>query len=413
MDCASWSAALDARPWRDPRQIGRWLMWLGIGAMLAGTFLTPPFGKIGIACAAAGALLARPPLPSPVLWAGGALAAWLLASVAAGWLRGEPGAGRLPGLAYAWLAVPIGAACATDARWRAWALRALVAVAAAAAVVGLAQFCIGLGAGPLKIDAAGERFARAVGFGGVHLHFGYNGAVLAALCLAGGLGPPARWQQGGAVCALVIVAISGARNGLLGCAASVAAVLMARGGRWLWVGAVSGAAALLLAAGLLAATAPARLQSMLAGQDGRWPIWRTSVATLAERPLLGYGSRDAWKARYLQIYGQVNPGGTSEFAGEGPAHPHNWLLAVANDHGVPAALLHLGLIGTVLALVWRRRRERPAAFRAACGVATAGLVCGMFEPLPVLAATGAGFHAMLGLCLGAALAAEPPPEPPA
>jgi O-antigen ligase len=408
MELAAWNAGLAVNDWRNPRCLGRWLMWLGIAAMLVGSFLTPPWGKFGIACAIAGALLARPPihrLPA-IVWIGSALSLWLLASMGAGWLRGEPGAGRLPALAYVWLAIPLGAACAVDARWRRQALLALIAVAAASTAVGLLQFCVGLGGGPLKIDAAGERFARATGFCAVHLHFGYNGAILAALCLAGGIGPSAPWLWSGRILAVVILVISGARNGLLGGAAAIAAALMARGGRWLWGGLAAGIIALLLVGSLMAMSAPEKMQAMLAGQDGRLPIWRAATATLAERPVLGYGGRDAWKARYLQIYDQVNPDIPNEFTGSGPPHPHNWFLTLANDNGIPALLLHLSLLVGVFVLLWRRRIEHPATFQAGCGVLTAGLVCGQFEPLPVLAAAGAGFHAALGLCLGSAYGSD-------
>lgn len=403
MSLAVWNERCGAAPAGSLAAIGRWLLWLGTAAMLWGIFLTPPWGKIGLAVAVVGAVLARAPVHRlPVLWVGFALGAWVIASAGYAAWRGQPGAERIGSLAYAWLAVPLAAAAASDARWRRYAVRGLVVVGAAALLVGLTQFVIGLGEGPLRIDPAGQRFTHARGFSAYHLSFGFAGAVLAALTvpvLAG-----TAWAWAGRAVGLLTFGICGARACLLGGTAAFSAALAARGRRWLLAAAVVAVVLGGALAARMALTDGDRLRTMLAGQDGRWPIWQVTTAMIAERPLLGVGGREAFKRAWNPAYERIAPGPANEFGAEGGCpHAHNWLLAVAAEHGLPAAVLHLALVLIVFAALWRRRRQAPEAFQAGCGLAVAALVCAVFEPLPTLAAPGMGFHAALGLALGAGL----------
>ena len=320
-------------------------------------------------------------------------------STLAGWVRGQPGCQRLDGLAYVWLAVPLVAAAATDARWLRFALRGLVVVGGVSMLVGLLQFTIGLGEGPRHIASDGVRFQISRGFSSYHLSFGFAGAVLAALTVPvlAGTG----WAWAGRVIGLVTIGICGARACLLGGIAGIATALAARGRRWLLVAIV---VAVALGGALFARMAlsdAGRLRSMLAGQDGRWPIWAVTAVMISEQPVLGLGSRKAFQLAWNDTYERVAPGPPNEFAADGCPHAHNWLLAVAAEHGLPAAALHLTIVLAVLAVLWRRRREAPEAFQAGCGLAAAVMVCSVFEPLPTQAASGMGFHAALGLVLGA------------
>lgn len=397
---AAWNARLDAAPPRSAAVIGRWLLWIGAAAMLCGIFITPPWGLFGIALATIGAILARPPLHRlPVLYVGLALGAWVLASNLAGMSRDQPGSGRVSSLAYAWFAVPLVAAAASDPRWRRFALRALVVAGAAALAVALLQFLVGLGDGPLRIDPDGHRFAYARGFSSFHLSYGFAGAILAALSVPAMAGTA--WAWAGRIIGVIGVGICGARACLLGGTAGIAAALASRGRRWL----LAAAGIAIVLAGLMAArmamTDSTRLRQMLAGQDGRLPIWQVTASMIGERPLLGIGSRKSFELAWNETYERVAPGPPNEFAAtSGCPHAHNWLLAVAAEHGLPAAILHLALVLTVLVLLWRRREQAPEAFQAGCGIAVAAVVCAIFEPLPTQAAPGMGFHAALGLVLG-------------
>lgn len=406
MSIAAWNAGLNTAPPRSAAVIGRWLLWAGCAAMLCGMFLTPPWGLFGIAVAAVGAILARPPLHRlPVLYVGVALGAWVLTSNLVGILRDQPGSGRVSSLAYAWFAVPLVATAAADARWRRFALRALIIAGGAALLVALLQFLIGLGNGPLRIDPDGRRFAHARGFSSYHLSYGFAGAILASLSVPVTTGTA--WAWAGRIIGLTGIGICGARACLLGGTAGIAAALASRGRRWLL--AAIGIAIVLggLMAARMAVTDSTRLRQMLAGQDGRLPIWQVTATMIGERPLLGIGSRKSFELAWNETYERVAPGPPNEFGADGGCpHAHNWLLAVAAEHGLPAAALHLALVLTVLAMLWRRRHEAPEAFQAGCGIAVAAFVCAIFEPLPTQAAPGMGFHAALGFVLGASLSAD-------
>jgi hypothetical protein len=403
---ATWNARLDVAPARSAAVIGRWLLWVGSAGMLCGIFLTPPWGLFGIALASIGAILARPPLHRlPVLYVGLALGAWVLASNLAGTSRGQPGSGRVSSLAYAWFAMPLVAAAATDPRWRRFALRALVVTGGVALVVALLQFLVGLGDGPLRIDPDGRRYAYARGFSSFHISYGFASAILAALSVPMTAGTA--WAWAGRIIGLIGIGICGARACLLGGTAGIAAALASRGRRWL----LAAAGIAIVLAGLMAArmamTDSIRLRQMLAGQDGRLPIWQVTTVMIGERPLLGIGSRKSFELAWNETYKRVAPGPRNEFAGtSGCPHAHNWLLAVAAEHGLPAAFLHIALVLSVLAMLWRRRHEAPMAFQAGCGVVVAAVVCAIFEPLPTQAASGMGFHAALGFVLGMSLSAD-------
>jgi hypothetical protein len=400
LSVAAWNARLDAAPPRSAAVIGRWMLWVGSAAMLCGIFLTPPWGLFGIALAAVGAMLARAPLHRlPVIYVGLALGAWVLASNLTGMWRGQPGSGRISSLAYAWFAVPLVAAAAADARWRRFALRALVIIGGVALLVALLQFLVGLGKGPLRIDSDGVRHQLARGFSSYHLSYGFAGAILASLSVPVMSGTA--WAWAGRIIGLVGIGICGARACLLGGTAGIAAALASRGRRWLL--AAAGIAIVLggLMAARMAMTDSVRLRQMLAGQDGRLPIWQVTATMIDERPLLGIGSRKSFELAWNETYERIAPGPPNEFGADGGCpHAHNWLLAVAAEHGLPAAVLHLALVLTVLVLLWRRRHEAPEAFQAGCGIAVAAVVCAIFEPLPTQAAPGMGFHAALGYVLG-------------
>jgi len=270
-----------------------------------------------------------------------------------------------------------------------------------ALLVGLLQFVIGLGNAPLKISPTGARFAHARGFSSYHLSYGFAGAILAALSMPIMCGTA--WAWAGRIIGLVGIGICGARACLLGGTAGIAAALAARGRRWLLVAVVVAVALGGVLVARMALSDAGRLRSMLAGQDGRWPIWQVSAVMIGERPLLGIGNRKAFERAWNDTYERVAPGPPNEFASDGGCpHAHNWLLAVAAEHGLPAAVLHLGLVLFVLVLLWRRRSEAPEAFQAGCGLVVAMAVCAVFEPLPTQAAPGMGFHAALGFVLGLA-----------
>src|ERR1043165_7617397 len=171
----SWAAGIDGLPGWTARRIGRWLLWIGGGAIPAGMFLSPPWVITGLVVALAGALLSRPPVHRlAVSWFGLAFAAWVMLTVLLAMARGQPGAGGLPGLAYGWLAVPLVATAASDPRWRTWAFRALVAIGVLAGLMAILQFTIGTSNPGFGIDPHGQRWFRGRGLSSSNLVYGFT-----------------------------------------------------------------------------------------------------------------------------------------------------------------------------------------------------------------------------------------------
>ncbi|MBN8526787.1 MAG: O-antigen ligase family protein [Planctomycetes bacterium] len=395
----SWDAR--ARLW------GSRLVALGALILLAGMFLTPPVLNIGLAAGIAGLLLLRPPLWRwPVVIAGAALAAWILLSVLLAVLRDQPAAGRIPGTVYNWLAIPIVAVAAADAAWRRLALRIVLAVAGFAVLIALLQWTLGSGDDAfLRIRPEGKAFTRTRGLSDLSLTFGFVCSLLAVISLAPGreLGQSAWWAwTARTICAFGVLTC-GARGALAGGIAGVSAALGARGRRWLIGGIIAGLVLTGIGLGAVMLKSERRFKQMISGENGRWAIWAATAEIIKDHPVVGIGGRPAYQAAYNEAYARAAPPIPNEFAKDGGPHAHNTILAFVAEHGPPAALLHLALIGTVLVATWRRRRESPGAWQAACGIATVGLVAGMVEPYASRSVPGLGFHACLGFALGMAL----------
>jgi O-antigen ligase len=157
-----------------------------------------------------------------------------------------------------------------------------------------------------------------------------------------------------------------------------------------------------------------------AAREGRWDAlvsfrggpWAAALEMTRERPLLGYGP-GTFGAEYVphrlaaEIRAKrrfVSPLITSSYA-----ESHSDYLQVASDAGVPAALLALGAVGTLLAAIaaaaWRRRAPEAMVLAAvlATGAAAALTWFPMQRPItavPLLLAAGRAWR----------VAATPEPE---
>jgi hypothetical protein len=402
----AWRASLEPLPFHHPRRWGDRLLVLGCIAQLLAMFATPPWASLGVGVALAGALLSRAPLRRmPWLWLGLAYGGWLSLSCLIAWAMGVDGARiRLPGPTWTWMATPLVALglAAADARRKAWI--AITMMAVIAMVLAAIQFSVGLGGGPLKIDPDGRRWQLARGFSEHHLTFGLACALLltASIQLRTAYGVNALTAWLARIAAIIGLLVSGSRAAVLGAGAGLWATFSARGRRW----ALIGLGLALLGGGAVAArfatTDPHRFASMLALQDGRWPIWRTSLFLACEHPVLGCGGKDAFKAAYRDAFPEVLPDEPSEFA-DGAPHAHNAALSLVAEYGLPALLLHLAFWGFTLVWLWRRRHDSPDAWRLGLGVAVVALVGGMFEPYPTRAVQSIAIHAALGLAVALAM----------
>ncbi len=127
-------------------------------------------------------------------------------------------------------------------------------------------------------------------------------------------------------------------GGWIASAASVVAVLLMLGRRRLAAAGVAAAAAALVAtSGLaIAGRLPERLDPMRQTTGFRLELWQSSLAMLADRPVLGVGL-DNFVYLYQQVY--LREGAAAEAS---LSHPHNWVLHV---------WLQLGIVG-LIAFVW-------------------------------------------------------------
>jgi O-antigen ligase len=304
------------------------------------------------------------------------------------------------GLCYHWLALPV-----VVVAWRAAGVRraaawGLLGTLAAAAILALVQYTYGLREDlrPFRVGT-GEgslRFTFANGFFSTHLTLA---AVALALlvALAGRLRRElptwAGWTAVGLAAALLV--LSSGRLAYVGLVAALLTWGMLGGGRRALAALGAGALVLTVAIGVLAATQPARLQAMARGEDGRWMIWRTSAAIIAESPLLGTGGQAAFTDRYRVLNPQLHDGRTGEFP-LGAPHAHNSLIALAAEHGLPAAVLYLGFLGAILLASWRRRHQDPDSWRLAAALIVGMLGAGMFEHLAADAESSIALAALLG-----------------
>lgn len=412
----AWRSELAALPVNHPRRWGAFLLSLGSVAMLLTMLLTPPWASIGLATAIVGAALARAPfrhaLRLPWVLCGLAYGLWIVTSCVIARTQGLDGS-RLapPGAAWTWLLAPLVALGLSDQRIRARAISVLAVVMTAAATLAVLQFTIGLGDGPLKIDPAGERHAIARGFSEHHLTFGLACALLLVVSAqqqaAWACSRTALWVLRGA--ATLGLVVCGSRAAVLGAAAGIWATLSVRGRRWAVIGlilVVAGGGAL---AARFAITQPDRLANTMRLQDGRWPIWRTSIALIGERPMTGWGGQNTFKLAYKDHFDAANPGQIPEFAGAAP-HAHNAILALWAEYGLPALVLCAAFWLTALGWLWRRRHVAPAGWQLGIGVAAVALVGGMFEPYATRAVQGAAIHAALGLAMALGLRSDTDPK---
>lgn len=406
-DLAAWRSRCAARTARDPRHWAPALIGLGGGLVLAGVLLTPPWINAGLAVAGLGAVLGLSPLlRTPAFAFGAAYSLWVVVSMLAAWSDGIPGSRPLPpGSAFVWLATPLVGLGLAGFRARRRTATVVLAIAVAAVAVALVQFTVGVGEGFLRIDPAGERLRVARGFSEHHLTFGLACALL-VVCTAQ---PRTLWAAGAGcawaarVVAALGLAVCGSRAAMLGAVVGLWASFSVRGRRW----AVAGLVLALVLGGALAArqyaTDPRRFAKMVNLQDGRWPIWRASIALAGERPMLGLGGKDAFKLAYPAAFQRANPGAVSEFPNGAP-HAHNAALSLATEYGLPALVLQFGFWLVVLLWLWRHRIEAPDAWRLGLGVASVAFIGGQFEPYPTRVMQGAAIHAFLGLAIALALA---------
>jgi O-antigen ligase len=395
-------AAIDGRPWRDPRRIGLWILRVGVGLALGGLVLKIAVLNIGVITALGGWCLCRVPvarLPGFTWALGFTLCCAATAAVARyGGGDGDPIHGF--GLLYSWTALYVGQAAFTGPVGRrvlGVALMGLTATVFASTLLAAMQFFIGHHKDyPWRLLQAplGERAVISEGFEDINLTQGFIMSVVALLMAFGPSAPggPAapggprgddrlpmaprhRWTAAGL--ALFAMLISAARGAVAGFIAGAWAASAAMGWK-----AFLRAVLVTLALGLcalvgLALLQPKKFEAMRHGHDGRWVIWRTAAAMVADHPWTGVGGPEAFKRSFNETFPRIAAvRELPEFPGGAP-HAHNSLLTIAANHGIPAAVLYLAFLAAALrgAMIggWGRA--------LALAVVADALVDGQFEDL--------------------------------
>jgi O-antigen ligase len=400
----------------DTRQ--RWgltLLQVGMITVMAALPISIALMNTGLAVAWIGALVARAPVHRTVgFWWGIVYAGWQVVSRLAGWIEGREVGGGF-GMMYTWTGLCLAQVAFSGSnpaviRARAWALRLLIISTVVAALVAIGQFTIGHegSAKPLRIGWSGRQFEHATGLFAIHLTFGAMMMQLVIIAAGGALStwlPGRCWRWILGLAAGLGLLLSMGRLAFVGVAAGISAMIAVHGRRYLVTAILVGVALLGLGVAAMAMIQPDRLKAMTRLEDGRWPIWRTSMAMVEDRPWFGLGSSRAYKIDYQQRYDQVNPGAFNEFP-RGAPHAHNAPLSLAAEHGLPLVVLWLAFLGAVLWQFQRRSKANPAAWRTAVALVVAYVVAGQFEHL---AGDGESSHALWTL-LGGLLSSLVPDE---
>jgi O-Antigen ligase len=262
---------------------------------------------------------------------------------------------------------------------RRWAVRLLVAGIMLSFVVSVGQILIGRGdIKPFRIDPQGERQFLSSGLFSIHLTQGMvMGSLFFILMAVASASEKKIWRWSGIIGTMINIMLCGARSALFGFIFAISAWIMSRGKKYVLIGGISSVGLIVLAFGLMKWTQPERLEKMLALDDGRWPIWTTSLALIRENPWLGTGGPYAYREAYRDKYAPVNGNIYNEFP-HGAPHAHNTQLAHASEYGIPYALLWLTLLGITL---WHLRHADPLIFRAGVGMAVMAIVFGQFEKI--------------------------------
>jgi O-antigen ligase len=388
---AAWRAELDALPRRDPRRLGNLLLQAGFVLLLGAACLTPPFKVAGAVLLLAGTALSGPPLHRlPGFWWAAWLAVWQLASSLA-----PPLPGGTDALVWTWLLVYGGAAAATCITTRRRAASLLLWVTATVVGLQMAQSLLGtsVDAGTLRLAPWGERLTRTGGLHDPVPHANLLATVAILSCLS-----PAAWGAGRAamgelrVLAALGLLLGLVRMGMLAAIAGLAVWLLSGTSRVrrvaLWL-----LPALGLAGGtVLTLLDPARMARMVAGDDGRWDIWRTGWEVIVSHPWLGTGGGRNLSAAFLTA-----SDGRSEF-GFGYMNLHNSALTIGAQHGFPGLLLAAGWLGSLAVAAWRSRQNDGG--RLLLALLAGGMVLATFDHFLGRSAYHLPWMAALGLGLG-------------
>ena len=284
------------------------------------------------------------------------------------------------GTTFIWFALFPAILVLAESRWRHWAIRLMVLAALASFVLALVQFFIGFGGQrPFRVSATSGAKYTSAGFTPLHLTQGFI-MTLITLILSSQQSTSrasAVMLWSGRFMTIMAVLLANSRSGFMALLGGFTAWFAAAQGRIRWwsliVVAVGGP---LLAAWIWIVNAAA-LQALVNMEDGRLTIWRVAAHVAAEHPWFGVGEGRFAAANDLMLP-KLYPDHSQDTWLNSP-DAHNSILGLASEHGIPAVLLFVAFIGSLLRHLYRRRMENPHGWRLGCGAAAALAFGSQFE----------------------------------
>ena len=119
------------------------------------------------------------------------------------------------------------------------------------------------------------------------------------------------------------------------------------------------------------------LNALARMEDGRLTIWQVAAHVVAEHPWFGVGEGRFAAANDLMLP-KLYPDHSQDTWLNSP-DAHNSILGLASEHGIPALLLFVAFIASILRHLYRRRMENPHGWRLGCGTAAALAFGSQFE----------------------------------
>jgi O-antigen ligase len=251
---------------------------------------------------------------------------------------------------------------------------ALVAAGAIVAVIGLVQYAFNLN---IITAEEGTRRLRSV-YGSpnnVGLFLGRVFPIGLAFVMLG-QGKRRLWYGLALVPILAAIVLSQSRGAIfLGVPASILAIGLLAGGRWIW--AALGALLVGAIAAIPLFNSP-RVQALLGGEGTqvfRIALWRSALNMIREHPVLGVGPDNflyAYRGRHMLPEAWQEPG---------LSHPHNVVL----DFAARLGLLGLGAFIWIQVAFWRtaycvlRDARRPSSLNIEHSSLTIGLMASMVD----------------------------------
>jgi O-antigen ligase len=388
---------------------GARLLFVSAMLMALGLCTSLVLMHVGLGLGVVGLGMTRAPIHRlPGFWWAVAFAVWQLMSMGAGaWEHGTSMWERRYGAVYVWLSlfVAIEAFRIPGARLLAVILASIAA--GVSLVLSAAQFFLGYGGkAPLRVSGKGMSWTSS-GFFSKHLTQGFQMSMIALLAWTQVMSTTSRSVRGiqwlGRFAPVLCILLTGGRSGLIGLlsawfawfgSSSRRRFLMAMG-----VVMVTGA----LAVGWLAFVRPQAVTDAVALKDGRIIHWQVASVLIKENPIFGIGGSEEWQnSENARVVTQLYPDGSQDQWKRAP-DAHNSFLGLAAEHGIPAVMLYLGILGSVLLHLWWNREATPWAWRLGCGAVACALAAGQFEHYAGRSVSSYGIYITLGFAVAMTL----------